>query len=170
MSTPPPPHSPHDPQNPPHTGPLPAGTVPAGQSPYQTPAYQQPASSRPQDPRDGFFRALFDLRFERFITLRFASVLYVICIVIAILNWLGTILSAFLAASAQSAFVSYASYYGGYDSGMGAGGVLMIIAAILLGWIPSLLMVVCARIGLEFIIAGIRTAKNTQELVDSRGL
>ncbi|GAA4513252.1 DUF4282 domain-containing protein [Brevibacterium yomogidense] len=168
MSTPPPPHDPH---NPPHTGPLPAGTVPAGQSPYHAPAYQQPTSSRPpQDPRDGFFRALFDLKFERFITLKFASVLYVICIVIAILNWLGTILSAFLAASAQSAFVSYASYYGGYDSGMGAGGVFMIIAAILLGWIPSLLMVVCARIGLEFIIASIRTAKNTQELVDSRGL
>src|SRR5699024_210178 len=64
MSTPPPPHSPHDP---PHTGPLPGGAVPAGPSPYQ-----QPASSRPpQDPRDGFFRALFDLRFERFITLKF---------------------------------------------------------------------------------------------------
>lgn len=92
--------------------------------------------------------------------------IYVICIVIAILSWLGTILSAILAATAQSALMSYASYYSGVDAGMGAGGVIMIVAAVLLGWIPSLLMVMCSRIVLEFIVASVRTATNTQALVD----
>lgn len=134
------------------------GSQPAGAHPS--------GSAAPRSSRDGFFGALFDLKFERFITLRFARVIYVICIVMAVLSWLGTILSAILAATAQSALMSYASYYSGMDAGMGAGGVLMIVAAVLLGWIPSLLMVICSRIILEFIVASVRTATNTQALVD----
>ncbi len=48
----------------------------------------------------------------------------------------------------------------------GRGGVL--VAAILLGWIPPLIWIITFRLSIEFVIAIIRTSQNTSELVDRR--
>ncbi|WP_291792252.1 DUF4282 domain-containing protein [Brevibacterium sp.] len=145
----------------PQPGPTPQG--PAGFA-QQGPGFAQAAPGPAPQGRPageaGFLRSLFDLKFENFVTIRFASVIYVIAIVLAVLSYIGTVLTAISMGAAGSFISSY-----GYSSGIGAGGVLLIIAAILLGWIPSLIQIIFTRVIIEFVVANVRTAQNTQKLV-----
>ncbi|WP_029089974.1 DUF4282 domain-containing protein [Brevibacterium album] len=129
----------------------------SAQSPYSA---QPAAASRPAA-EPGFLRALFDLKFESFVTIRFAAVIYVLSIIVAALGYIGLVITSIGMAATGSALSSYAY---GYSSGMGAMGVLMVVAAILLGWIPSLIQIVFTRVLIEFVVANVRTAQNTRKL------
>lgn len=94
-----------------------------------------------------FFRALFDLRFEQFVALKFSAIIYVILIAYFTLAWLVAIVVGIIAAS------------------QGSGGLLILLPALFLGWIPALMCILLSRVGLEFLTAGIRTAINTGKLV-----
>lgn len=87
-----------------------------------------------------FLKALFDLKFETFVTINFASVLYTLSIITAVGTWLLCIVITALV----------------YE--------LLILPTIFLGWIPALAQVILSRIALEFIVANIRTAQNTTEM------
>lgn len=106
----------------------------------------------------GFFRAMFDFRFEHFITISFSSFLYVIAWVVAILLWGWDILVAIV----FGILIGTASNYG--DVGFTP---WPLILAILLGWIPSVIAIIAMRLGLEFSVAVVRTAQNTGALVDN---
>ena len=87
-----------------------------------------------------FFKALFDLKFENFVTINFASVLYTLSIITAVGTWLLCIVITALV----------------YE--------LLILPTIFLGWIPALAQIILSRIALEFMVANIRTAQNTTEM------
>ncbi|WP_454778048.1 DUF4282 domain-containing protein [Georgenia muralis] len=99
-----------------------------------------PASSH----ATGFFKALFDLSFNNFVTLSFAKLIYVIALVLIGIIWLVTVLL-------------------GFNEGVGQG-----FLALIAGSIVGLFYVVLVRVGLEFSVAMVRTAQNTSELVRSR--
>lgn len=169
MSTPPPPTTPppSDPRDPYGTSPQQPYGTPPGQSadvpsaqPYGSPQGQPAGAPSPGPQRSsgafpspsdgpGFFKALFDMQFRHFVTLKFASFIYMLGIAVAALFWLMEIISGIVVAG----------------SGQG-GGVL--VAAILLGWIPPLIWIITFRLSIEFVIAIIRTSQNTSELVDRR--
>lgn len=105
-----------------------------------------------------FFKALFDLKFETFVTINFASVLYTLSIITAVGTWLLWIVITALASAAASG-LSYAF------SGSGGGLLsMMFLPTIFLGWIPALAQIILSRIALEFMVANIRTAQNTTEM------
>ena len=113
-------------------------------------ATQSAASSGPS-----FFKALFDTSFSDFVTIKFVKIIYLIGIVLNVLSWLGGALIGLIAAGIGAAAAS--SMYGG-----GGGGAFVFpILLLLLGWIPALLNIIMMRIGLEFIVASVRTAQNT---------
>lgn len=107
------------------------GTAPAG--------YPQRPHQAGGDPN--FFKALFDLSFSHFVTLKFVKVIFVILIVLAALGWLFAIVGGFIAHP------------------------IVGVLALLFGWIVPLIMLVIYRVGLEVAVALIRTAQNTSLLV-----
>lgn len=105
-----------------------------------------------------FFKALFDLNFENFVTINFASVLYTLSIVTAVGTCILWIVITAIASAAASG-LSYAL------SGSGGGMLgMMFLPTIFLGWIPALAQIILSRIALEFMVANIRTAQNTTEM------
>lgn len=122
-------------------------------SPGEHPAgsqYSQPQQSPPPPPQapgtgaeaparetDAFFSSLFDFSFTKYVTLNFAKIIYILAMVLLVLGYLLTIISAFIA-----------------STGLG-------IVTLLLGWIPVFIYLVFIRVGLEFAVAMIRTARNT---------
>ncbi|UFU02720.1 DUF4282 domain-containing protein [Ruania suaedae] len=107
---------------------------------------------------NGFFSAFFDFSFSKYVTLTFAKVIFIIAIVIAILWYLGAIISGFGA----GALSSMADPYGRNDGG----GAILGVLAILFGWIPPVLFLIGVRIGLEFVVATIKTSQNTGVLAE----
>ncbi|SEE64691.1 DUF4282 domain-containing protein [Ruania alba] len=150
----PPPQAP-----PPAYGQQPGGPPPPGGY-GQQPGYPQagPGQYPQQREGNGFFSAFFDFTFSRYVTLTFAKVIFIIALIIAILWWLGLILSGFGMASMGSAMSAY--------GGGGGGTVIFGVLAILFGWIPPALFLVAVRVGLEFTVATIKTAQNTSVLAD----
>lgn len=116
---------------------------------HQQPAGPSPAWERPAGPRDqgaaqkGFFASLFDFSFSSYVTLRFAKVLFVVLLVACVLLWL-----TYLVAAAST----------------GEGVVLLL--ALLLGWIPSAVVLLFYRMVLEFFVATVRGAENTREMLE----
>lgn len=110
----------------------------------------------PEDSGDGFFRALFDLRFERFLTTAFVVDLYVVAWVFAALVWLLGILCGIVAGLALGT-VTY--------EGETAFAVWPLVVAVLLGWVPSLFAIIALRVVIEVCVATVRTSRNTAELV-----
>lgn len=94
-----------------------------------------------------FFRALLDLKFEQYVALKFSAIIYIILIAYFTLIWLGAIIIGIIAVSQDSS------------------GLLILLPALFLGWIPALIGILLSRVGLEFLTAGIRTAINTGKLV-----
>lgn len=107
----------------------------------------------------GFFKALFDFKFEHFITVKFSSFLYVIAFVVAALMWLMSIVNGIFLGLAWG---SMNSFYG--EGGFNA---FPLILSILFGWIPSVIALIAMRLGLEFAVATVRTAQNTGRIAES---
>lgn len=141
-------------QNQPYGSPSYGGQTQPGQGPApQYPGSQQQPSYAPQGPGQSgqpqrgsgeanFFAALFDVRFKNFITIKFASFLYIAGIVLLTLAWLVITVAAF---TDSAAF-----------------GLLTLI----IGFIVLVIYIVLFRLGLEFYVAMVRTAQNTSILVE----
>lgn len=129
-----------------------------GQPGYAQPGYGQP----PQSPsgEKGFFKSLFDFRFDSFIAVKWAGFIYIIAMIVAALSYLGTIVAGISAGVAAS---SAMSYYGGEPSF----NVLPLILSIVFGWIIPALWVIGVRLVLELIVSNIKTAENTKKIADS---
>jgi len=107
----------------------------------------------------GFFKALFDFRFEHFITVKFSSFLYVIAFVVAALMWLSNIVSGIIFGFAWGSMNSY--------FGEPSFSPVPLILSILFGWIPSVIALIAMRLGLEFAVATVRTAQNTGRIAEA---
>ena len=106
----------------------------------------------------GFFRAMFDFSFTHFITVRFSSFIYVLAFVVAALYWVVQVITGILMGVALGADV----WTG--EQGFNA---VPLIFAILFGWIPSVILLIAMRLGLEFAVATVRTAQNTKRIADA---
>lgn len=101
----------------------------------------------------GFIGALFDVNFNNFISLKFAKFIYILAIALSCLalffGWVLPVLGMFAE---------------------GSPGMAMLW--LLFGWIPiglvALFQLVGIRLFLEFVIATIKTAENTSQLVDGQ--
>lgn len=134
--------------------------APVPNSPY--PAYGQssaPGAPTPPPRREaGFFRAMFDFSFDHFITVRFSSFIYALAFIVAGLYWLLQIISGIVLGMAL-----------GVDMMTGEQGFnpVPVIIALLLGWIPSVILLIAMRLGLEFAVATVRTAQNTRRIAEA---
>lgn len=114
----------------------------AGQYPY--PAPQAAPSSN-----DGFFGALFDFSFSRFITIDFIKVIYGFSAAIVAVLWVLGLISSLI----------------GFADGVGVGFFGLIIYLVV-GTLVALLTLIWTRMGLEFFVANIKTAQNTSRMVE----
>lgn len=169
-----PPHQHHVPSSQgPFTGGAPAGmppqygSQPAGpQQPYGSP----PAGGNHFEPQPnwgpgpggaatsprssgGFFRALFDLKFDPFLSITAAGIIYVLHIIGCVLTYLTIIIWGIAL-----------GFTIGYDVWGDSSFQPPLIPAIVFGWIPALLQLVYGRMLLEFIVASIKTAENTRKI------
>lgn len=143
--------------------PTPAQPSPAPQSsaaPQASPAPQGGGWS-PAEQKSGeanFFKAMVDFKFDHFITVKFSTFLYVMAFVVAVLLWLGQILFGILFGvmlGAANSFYGEPSF-----------NPILLVLAILLGWIPSVISLIAMRLGLEFSVATVRTAQNTKRIAE----
>lgn len=104
-----------------------------GQPPYPQQSRQQSNAAEAK----GFFGALFDFSFQSFITVKFATFIYMVLLVFLALGWLFMVIGGFVT-----------------DTWVG-------VLALLLGWIPAVIYLILIRVMLEFYIAMIRTSQNT---------
>lgn len=125
---------------------------------YQSGGYPQQSGTGEK----GFFKSLFDIRFDNFISVKWSGFIYIIAIVVAALSYLGTIIGAIVTSTAASSAAGY------YSSGPSFS-ILPIILAIIFGWIIPALWVIFVRLCLELIVANIKTAENTRKIADSVG-
>lgn len=132
----------------------------AGSQHPQAGVYGAPGTFGEQPRSAGFFKALFDIRFDNFIAIRWAGFIYVIAIIVAVLSWLGAIVGGIATGVAAG---SAASFYGDDPSF----NPLPLLLAIIFGWIIPALWVIFVRLGLEFIVSTVKTAQNTKAISDS---
>lgn len=129
------------PHDQPGQGPWGAPTSQSNQPPQPTGQYpmgqDQPGSYQQTEQAGGFFKALFDLSFDRFITPTIAKLVYLISIIVIVLTWVGFIVA-----------------------GLGSDTPSLGVVALVLGWIPALLTIIVTRIQIEFVIALIKTCDN----------
>ena len=122
--------------------------------------FQQPAAQQKAGGSGGFFKSLFDFRFDNFIAVRWAGFIYIIAIVVAALSWLGSIIGGIVtgaAAGSASAYFGEAPSFSPWP----------LLLAIIFGWIIPALWVIFVRLGLELIVANVKTAENTKYIADS---
>ncbi|VEW14445.1 Uncharacterised protein [Brevibacterium casei] len=116
-------------------------------------------SGQPSEP--GFLKSLFDFRFENFVAVRWAGIIYLLAIIVAGLWWLGAILSAIAigaAANTPTMFNPEPSF-----------NAWPLVLTIVFGWIGPALWVIFVRLVLELIVAGVKTAEHTKRIADSSG-
>ena len=122
-----------------------AGQYQQGQ--YQ-PGYQGGPAAPAKSGEGNFFTALFDLSFSKYITITWAKVIYILSMVGVGLSWF------FFAV-----FVGIAAGMDSWGGGFSFGAVLL---AAILGIIPAVLELVAVRLGLELVVAVVRTERNTR--------
>lgn len=120
-----------------------AGTQQYDQSQY---GYGKPAKS---GKGNGFFNALFDLSFSRYITVDFMRVIYAISLGLIALAWVSGLLFSFA----------------GFGDSFGEG-MLMLVGFLIFGTLAAFIAVVVTRITLEFYVSLVKTAQNTSKLVE----
>lgn len=120
-----------------------AGTQQFDQSQY---GYGKPAKS---GKGNGFFNALFDLSFSRYITVDFMRVIYAISLGLIVLAWVAGLLFSFA----------------GFGDSFGEG-MLMLVGFLIFGTLAAFIAVVVTRITLEFYVSLVKTAQNTSKLVE----
>ncbi|MGJ7559364.1 DUF4282 domain-containing protein [Brevibacterium casei] len=116
-------------------------------------------SGQPSEP--GFLKSLFDFRFENFVAVRWAGIIYLLAIIVAGLWWLGAILSAIAigaAANTPTMFNPEPSF-----------NAWPLVLTIVFGWIGPALWVIFVRLVLELIVASVKTAEHTKRIADSSG-
>lgn len=116
-------------------------------SPYQAGAgYPMAAVTPPQPQRAGFFRSLFDLRYEAFAAPRVAAFIQVVVLVLSSIA-VGVVIVGLL-------------MDGGFER---PGPTLLLVLLAPLAW---LLLNVMVRVGLEVVVAVVKTAENTDQMID----
>lgn len=108
--------------------------------------YGKPAKS---GKGNGFFNALFDLSFSRYITVDFMRVIYAISLGLIALAWVAGLLFSFA----------------GFGDSFGEG-MLMLVGFLIFGTLAAFIAVVVTRITLEFYVSLVKTAQNTSKLVE----
>lgn len=124
--------------------------------------FQQPAAQQSAGGNSGFFKSLFDFRFDNLIAVRWAGFIYIIAIVVAALSWLASIIGGILTGAAAGAATSYMSNGPSFSP-------WPLLVAIIFGWIIPALWVIFVRLALELIVANVKTAENTKKIADSLG-
>ena len=122
--------------------------------------YGQPGYAQPQTGEKGFFKSLFDFRFDNFIAVKWSGFIYIIAIVVAVLSYLGTIIAGISTGIAAGSAASYFTDGPSFS-------VLPLILSILFGWIIPALWVIAVRLVLELIVSNIKTAQHTKRIADS---
>jgi len=122
--------------------------------------YAQPGYGQPQTGEKGFFKSLFDFRFDNFIAVKWPGVIYIIAIVVAVLSYLGTIIAGIRTGIVSGSAASYFADGPSFN-------VLPLILSILFGWIIPALWVIAVRLVLELIVSNIKTAQHTKRIADS---
>lgn len=140
--------------------------APYGQGGYEQGAYDQAAGFPPQQApakkEAGFFGPFFDFRFESFVARKYAGVFFVVSMVLALVYWAILIYFGHVAGNAARSFAEAMGPFGmGAETSYNA---RPLILAIVLGWIPGALLVMVSRLGLELVVASVRTAENTAEI------
>jgi hypothetical protein len=140
-----------------------------GQSPggYGGPHGQPPP---PQQPSPGIrriadanpFRAAFDFGFNSYATPGLVKIIYVLATILAVIWWIGGTIMTFITGAA---ITSLGNPYGGG----GAGGIVLGVFALLLGWIPALLWLLLVRIVLEASTALVRLADDMRRFRQNAG-
>lgn len=101
---------------------------------------------------EGFAKALFDMNFDHFVTLKFTKVIYLVLLALTVINLLvGWIIPSIF-------FIS-----------QGEVALLLGILWLLIGWVFPLVSLILSRVVLEFFISTIRTAQNTTHLLEQSG-
>jgi hypothetical protein len=90
---------------------------------------------------------LFDLSFTRFVSPSIAKIVYVLIMVALGITYLGFVIAAFASRNV----------------------LLGVLVLLVIGPLFVLIYLALARIGLESLVAGIRTAQNTAELIRLQG-
>ncbi|MDO5670152.1 MAG: DUF4282 domain-containing protein [Corynebacterium sp.] len=116
----------------------------------QYPPFQQAPQHAPQQPGVGassesFFKALMDLSFSQFITVKFAKYIYILAIALHVL-WV-LIMAVTISVNLESFFA--------------------FLGALILGSIMALFSLIGVRLGLELAVSIIRTAQNSTHIVEN---
>lgn len=114
----------------------------------------QTVGQAPGTASGGFFGALFDMSFTKYITITWAKVIYILWLIGVGLTWLF--------GSYGFGSISGANTYRGEFDGAA------FLFALIVGIVPALLQVIAGRMLLEFVVAIIRTEMNTRALVERR--
>ncbi len=140
----------------------PYGGQPTGGNPYDiepgsgwggAPEPERPVSGRSAS---GFFKALFDVKFDHFVSITWAGIIYVLHILACFFTWIAIVVFGIIFGLAMGVSVFGESSFN----------PLPLILAILFGWIPALMQLVYGRMILEFIVASIKTAENTRKIAE----
>ena len=116
----------------------------------------------PQAPKDNFFKSLFDFKFSSFITVKFASIIYVIAVVVGVLSWIGGLIVAVTGGSLTGIMGDLA----GSSSAGGGMAAVMILGHLIFGTLGLLIYLIQVRLVLEFFVSNIQTTENTKKLVE----
>lgn len=128
-----------------------AQTVQHQQGQYQQPGY--PAATAATKSEGNFFSALFDLSFSRYITVTWAKVIYILSMIGVGLTWFGLAIVVGIATGSD-----------GWGLGFSAAGFLL---TAIIGVIPAILDLVAVRLGLELVVAVVRTERNTRKSAEA---
>ncbi|MBD8019523.1 DUF4282 domain-containing protein [Brevibacterium gallinarum] len=104
----------------------------------------------------GFFKALFDVKFDHFVSITWAGIIYVLHILACAFTWIAIIVIGIFFGIAMGVSLFGESSFN----------PLPLILAILFGWIPALMQLVYGRMILEFIVASIKTSENTRKIAE----
>lgn len=94
------------------------------------------------------------MSFNYYVTPKIAKIVYILTIICGVAMWIGAIITAGGVGSAIGEAVN--------DSSGGSG--VLVVFAILLGWIPAFLFIIGVRMQIEFVLALIKTSENTSAL------
>lgn len=111
-----------------------------GGYPASGPSPAAPPRPNPVETK-GFFGALFDFSFRSFVTIKFMSFIYVLSLLFLGVTWLFMLISSI--------------YMMANDEALGG------FALLIFGSIVAVFYLVMIRVGLEFMVAMVRTSQNT---------
>lgn len=103
------------------------------------------------------FSDVFDFSLSTYVAPVAAKVLYAMMVILTIVSYLGGVITTFVTTLPD------------HDLGLGVvikGSPYPGLAALLLGWIPALLVILGTRLGVEQVLANVRTAMDVRRVRD----